>query len=208
MAGEDISFDIGFAAKYKSKVFIVDPTPRAVTPGSKVLERVGAGAQQEFVAGGCQDPSSYDLSGIEENQVNLIKLALWREKCKIKFFAPSNPAHVSHSIVNYQNNYSQASESIEVDAVTLGDLCSDKLSISSIEILKLDIEGAEHEVISSMLSSELRPKQVLVEYDELLVGSFRGLNRFRKTHRQLLLNGYKLFSRDGANYSYILARTT
>lgn len=80
-----------------------------------------------------------------------------------------------------------------VDTVTLVDLCWNKLAISSFETLRLDIEGAEHEVTSSMLPSELRPKQVLVEYDELLVASLSGLYRPRKTHRQMMLNGYKLF---------------
>jgi hypothetical protein len=45
--------------------------------------------------------------------------ALWVENTKLKFFAPANPDHVSHSIVNYQNNYSRDTSNIEVAATTL-----------------------------------------------------------------------------------------
>ena len=69
---------------------------------------------------------------------------------------------------------------------------------------KLDIEGAEHEVIKCMLDEGLRPRQILVEYDELLAGHLRGIYRFRNTHIRLKSFGYKLFYREAGNFSYIL----
>ena len=201
-AGEDISFDVGFAAKYSADVFIVDPTPRAVSHVNSVLSRLGSPATTSYVSGGNQDPTSYDLSNITPNQIKLIKFALWNKSCILKFFAPRNPSHVSYSILNYQNNYVTQGSFLEVEARTINHLISDKILPLFIEILKLDIEGAEHEVIKTMLDDGVFPRQLLVEYDELLAGSVRGILRFRKTHKLLESSGYRLFHRDRANYSY------
>ena len=53
-----------------------------------------------------------------------------------------------------------------------------------------------------MLDDGVFPRQLLVEYDELLSGSVRGILRFRQTHKLLESSGYRLFHRDRANYSY------
>ena len=204
-AGEDISFDISFAATYGAQVFIVDPTPQAVSHVESVLSRIGEGAESSFVPDGKQEACSYDLSEIRHTQVVLLKYALWNRVCRLKFFAPKNKEHVSHSAVNYQNSYSTDTPFIEVDASSISDLITRNILPHDIDILKLDIEGAEHEVIADMLDNDTRPNQLLVEYDELIVGSFRGIKRFRKTHKRLCDSGYMLFFRDGTNYSYILA---
>jgi hypothetical protein len=39
-AGEDISFDIGFAREYDSRAVIVDPTPRAILHVEEVIRRL------------------------------------------------------------------------------------------------------------------------------------------------------------------------
>lgn len=202
-AGEDISFDIGFASAFGANVFIVDPTPRAVTHVNSVLSRVGLPSETCFVAGGKQDPQSYDLSSINPNQIQLVEFALWNKSCILKFYAPRNHEHVSYSILNYQNSYSSEGSFIEVQALSMTDLIESNLIPSNIAILKLDIEGAEHEVIANLIDSGHRPCQILVEYDELLIGSLRGISRFKATHHKLTSIGYKLFSRESSNFSYL-----
>ena len=41
------------------------------------------------------------------------------------------------------------------------------INSSDVMLLKLDIEGAEIEVIDSLFKSKFRPRQILVEFDEL-----------------------------------------
>ena len=203
-AGEDISFDIAFAALYSANVFVVDPTQRAVSHVKSVISRAGSGSKSDFVRGGKQNPSSYDLTLVSNTQLHLVEYALWNKNCTLKFFTPKNPQHVSHSIVNYQNSYKTDSSFVEVKARTISSLIECGILPSDIEILKLDIEGAEHEVIKCMLDEGLRPRQILVEYDELLAGHLRGIYRFRNTHIRLKSFGYKLFYREAGNFSYIL----
>ena len=82
-AGEDISFDIGFASLYSASVYIVDPTPRAINHVKSVLSRAGSGSESGFVLGGKQDPSSYDLSGVRSEQISLVEYALWNKNCRL-----------------------------------------------------------------------------------------------------------------------------
>lgn len=201
-AGEDISFDIAFAARFRARVVIVDPTPRAVEHVGKVfasLRRSSGGSPANE-----QDAAGYDLDGIAEEQLVLLERALWKEKASLRFYAPPNAAHVSHSIVNFQNNYRDRGESIEVEAVTLADVMAQN-GIDRLTLLKMDIEGAEIEVIESMAASGLFPDQICVEYDELLRPGRKACARVTHAHRLLLDASYRLIFKDagGTNLLYV-----
>ena len=43
-------------------------------------------------------------------------------KIKLKFYCPKNPNFISHSILNFQNDYSDDSVAIEVDAINIKNL--------------------------------------------------------------------------------------
>ena len=203
-AGEDISFDIEIAALYKCFVLIVDPTPRAKEHFQKVFKRVGEKPQLKFNPYGNPDPLSYDLKDISKKQLIFVDKALWKETKKLKFFSPKNEKNVSHSIINFQNNYSKDTKYIYVNSITLDELILKFFDKNQIpEILKLDIEGAEHEVILNMIENKIYPNQILVEFDELQKGTFRSFQRFQFTNRLLEKNGYKLFAREEFNFSYI-----
>jgi len=77
-----------------------------------------------------------------------------------KFYAPKNSEHVSHSLViNEGSNH----PCIEVEMRTLEGLQS-LVGESAIDILKIDIEGAEYKTIDHLLMSDCRPAQLLVEF--------------------------------------------
>ena len=203
-AGEDISFDVDMAAKYRCKVYIVDPTPRSKKYVEKVLNRIGKKPEGIYNLKGNPDVFSYDLELIKKDQLVFIKKAIWKESKKLKFFCPKYKKNVSHSIVNFQNNYRDDSEFIIVDAINFNYILSNYFQVGDVpEILKLDIEGAEHEVLEYILKRNILPKQILCEFDELQNGSFRAFKRFNSTNKLLFKNGYKLFAREQFNFSYI-----
>ncbi|MDB4100227.1 FkbM family methyltransferase [Amylibacter sp.] len=196
--GEDASFDIEFASKYNAKVIIVDPTPRAISHFEKIIEAMGNTSKRQYSEGGCQPIDAYNLSDVTEDNFTLITKALWNKNTNLKFFEPTNPNHVSHSIVNYQNNYAENTKSIEVEAVTLDSLLIDLfLDKSVISLMKLDIEGAEIEVIERCIEVGIMPRQILVEFDELNVPSSKGFARVTEVDDLLRNNGYKLLKTDG-----------
>ncbi|WP_396932402.1 FkbM family methyltransferase [Mycolicibacterium sp.] len=197
--GEDASFDVEFAAKYGATVIIVDPTPRAIQHFEHIVSRLGHKNSCAYSPGGQQPVEAYDLSTLDQKNFVLVNKALWNENAKLKFFEPSNPKHVSHSIINYQNEYSENTSYIEVQAVTLSELLIE-LSIDpkNIPLIKLDIEGAEIEVLTQCISDGIKPEQILVEFDELNVPSLRGFERVSQIHELLSQSGYEMMRTDGA----------
>jgi len=80
------------------------------------------------------------------------------------------------------------------------------LDISRVDVLKLDIEGSEYEVIPDILSSPVRPTQLLVEFHHRIhrINVVDTLS----TVRLLRDNGYALFdvSPGGRELSFIRSR--
>jgi FkbM family methyltransferase len=195
---------VEFASRFHAKVIIVDPTPRAIRHFEAIQERVGQAAVRGYLPGGKLPADSYDLREIAVGSLILERFALWVEDTKVKFFAPTNAGHVSHSIVNYQNNYSQDTAHIEVDATTLEALLA-KHGLHAVPLIKLDIEGAEIDVIPHMLEKSIHPRQILVEFDEMHRPSRRSKKNVEETDRILRQAGYACRDFDGyANFLYVL----
>lgn len=203
--GEDASFDVEFSAAYSARVIIVDPTPRAVKHFEQIKSRTGLPNSEKYGTTGRQPASSYDLSRLDDDSLRLEPVALWTEASRLKFFAPPNPDHVSHSIVNYQNKYKDSTPYIEVEALTPESLL-DKHRLGSVPLMKLDIEGAEIQVIPHMLRNSLKPRQILVEFDELNTPGPRAKKNVEATDRSLRDAGYQCrFFDHRCNCLYVLA---
>lgn len=166
--GEDISFDIEILNKFNSKIYFVDPTPRSITHMEHVFKNLGNQKSVEYLDNSGKQPiGAYDLLHLKKNNLIHIKKALYKKSgLSVKFYNPPNLEHVSYSISNFQNQYRSDTKFIEVETITVEDII--KLNdITKIDILKLDIEGAENQVIPSILKKKILPKQILVEFDEL-----------------------------------------
>ena len=205
--GEDASFDVEFASRYGAKVIILDPTPRAIRHYEDILDRVSMSAETRGHDLGAHDVTAYDLTKVTSHQLVLEKFALWTRPEILKFFAPKNPKHVSYSITNYQNDYQIDSnfEHIEVDAVTLESIIL-KYDIHQLHLLKLDIEGAEIDVLKDMLEKRIYPTQIAVEFDGLNFPSKRGRLDCTSMDSLLRQHGYLCYDFDGvADFLYVLS---
>ena len=81
-------------------------------------------------------------------------------------------------------------DGIEVTALTTSSMAK-KLGHSHIDVLKMDIEGAEYDVIKSLISeSSIRPNMILVEFHH----RFKGLSKqdTKDAVYQLRQEGYKI----------------
>ena len=203
--GEDASFDIEFASRYNAKIIIVDPTPRAIKHFNEIISSLGNISKNEYVEGGKQPINSYNLKNIKKENLVLVKKALWNKNEKLRFFSPPNPQHVSHSIINYQNQYKENTNFIEVESITIDKLL-DKINLTKddIPLIKLDIEGAEIEFLVDCFSKGFRPRQILVEFDELNAPSRRAFERVTYINQILIDNNYQLIKTDGqADFLYL-----
>jgi FkbM family methyltransferase len=81
----------------------------------------------------------------------------------------------------------------------------EKLGHKRIDLLKLDIEGAEYEVIPQVIAAADRIDQLLVEFHHRLIPGGEGLERTRMALGLLAANGFALFnvSPRGLEYSFL-----
>ena len=201
--GEDASFDVEFAAAFNARVILVDPTPRAIVHFTEIRSRMGQAPTEGYSKGGKQPAAAYDMRALGANSLVLEPSALWIENTRLKFYAPQNLAHVSHSIVNLHNSSSESAGYIEVSAITLETLM-EKHGLEAIPLMKLDIEGAEGKVIESALQRGICPRQLLVEFDEMNLPSDRSKKTVEETDRRLREAGYTCGNFDGmSNFLYI-----
>ena len=72
-------------------------------------------------------------------------------------------------------------------------------------MIKLDIEGAEVEVIKNMMDSKIFPNQILVEIDELNKIDKISVERFNKINNLLIENNYELIKTENQfpNFLYL-----
>ena len=168
--GEDITFDLGLIDRFGCAVFAFDPTPRAVAHVAAVAA--------------------------DEPRFHFLPVGLWSEDTTLRFFAPRNPAHVSHSVVNLQHTKTY----FDAPCRSLPGLM-DELGTERIDLLKLDIEGAEHEVVRSMLERGIRPTVVCMEIDQPVKPL-----AFWRTVRRVRRAGYVLVAVDSWNLTF-LSRT-
>lgn len=117
-----------------------------------------------------------------------------------EFYPPENANHISHSILFRPKTSKKA---VTVNVNKLGTIVK-RLGHHYIDILKMDIEGAEYNVIKDMLQTKIFPKQILVEFHHF----FRSMSILQTIRTTILLwlKGYKIFSvsENGNEYSFIL----
>lgn len=82
-------------------------------------------------------------------------------------------------------------EGITTPAFTIGSIHR-KLGHTRIDVLKLDIEGAEFDVLDDLLDSGLRPRQLLIEFHHRFAGI--SIDRAADTIRRLQDSGYRIFA--------------
>ena len=172
--GEDISFDLAIISRFDCQVYAFDPTPRA----------------RQYV----------EQHAGDERNLHFSEIGLWEHDGVVRFYAPANPAHVSHSIVNLQ----RTDTFFEAPCKRLSTVLKEN-GHRRIDLLKLDIEGAEYRVVDSIIEDELDVGIICVEYDEAwnkLDEAYVG--RIRKSVSRLRKHGYSMVAVDQrCDYTFV-----
>jgi len=116
----------------------------------------------------------------------------------LRFAPPKSPAHVSHTIV--QRDGLEHSICAPVRRITT---IMKELGHDSIDILKMDVEGAEYAVLRDVLENSIMVRQLCVEFHH----RWReiGVSRTREAISALRARGYRIFhiSDSGEEYSFL-----
>jgi FkbM family methyltransferase len=95
------------------------------------------------------------------SHLQFLPYGVWHESKAMRFYAPKDPAHVSHSLVNLQGTQ----DYFDAECRAIKDLMLE-LKHSQISLLKLDVEGAEYKIIDSLLFDGILPSILCIEFDE------------------------------------------
>ncbi len=116
---------------------------------------------------------------------------------ELTFYSPENPAHVSFSVSRREGG-----EPVRCTVRKLSTIMDD-LGHTHLDLLKIDIEGAEYDVIENMLSEEIFPRQFCVEFHHRWPQI--GIERTDNAIKKLSECGYRLFhvSPSGEEFSFI-----
>jgi FkbM family methyltransferase len=130
-----------------------------------------------------------------EPRFHLHPFGLWDEDAVLPFFAPRGPADDSWSALNLQ----QTHDSVALEVRCLSTIMRD-LGHDHIDLLKIDIEGAEYRVLGDALDAGMRISQIAVEFDE----PAPTVTAPAKLVRRLGAAGYRLVARDRSEMTFAL----
>ena len=120
-----------------------------------------------------------------------------------QFHTPKNPTHISHSMTESQVTIK---ETINVQVRTIKSIMTE-FGHNRMDLLKMDIEGAEYSVLTDLLTSSLRPTLLLVEFHHRFKSI--GAKATRQAIASLRMKNYRLYSvcRTGEELCFVSQQT-
>ncbi len=163
--GDDIDFDLSVIEKYGVTVHAFDPTPSSID----MLD--GRDLPQRF---------EFHPWAVSATDGSLTFYPRLRKD--------GSKSDVMYTMIAEEETIDDA---IEVAAYSLSTI-SEKLGHQKIDLMKMDIEGAEYEVLDSLLASPIKPSQLLVEFHHRFPGI--GLAKTADVIQRLRAAGYRIFA--------------
>ena len=195
-AGEDISFELELIRHFGCEVYTFDPTPRARQHIAKLYENTAKGMPTRING---NEAHLYEVDRGRLAHLHFSPYGVWGENKTMRFYSPVDPTHVSHSVVNLQ----RTDRYFEAECHTIRTIM-ESLMHDHLTLLKLDIEGAEHEVIRSLLEEGVCPTILCVEFDEGVVSLEKGyINPILDTVNRLKRCGYLMTKLKSWNATFI-----
>lgn len=199
-AGEDISVEAGLAARFGCTVFILDPAPRAARHFADLAEAV---KQDRAFPIDHSATNFYSLDAETFGRLRFLDWGLYKADGLMRFYGPQNEKSVSHSIKNLRRR----EEYFDAQCYTVKTVM-ELLGHQRIDLLKIDIEGAEYDVVGSVIDTGLRPGVLCVEFEEGHTPvDVNFVNRIFQTIRQLERYGYALVAVDAWTFTFMDIRT-
>lgn len=194
--GEDISFDIKLQSKYNCNIYLIDPTVKSIKHFEE-CKKYFCDKTFKFT-GGIQKDYYDNIKNETPNmdKISYIETGLWDKKTKLKFYKQSNENYVSQSLIS--NMFTSNYDIVNVDSIR--NIMND-LGNTTIDLLKLDIEGAEIVVLDKMLDDNIYPKYLCIEFD-LLRNNKDSNGSTEKLINRLINEGYRILINDKLNITF------
>lgn len=143
------------------------------------------------------DPTPDSLAYLEqyEDRLNVLPVGVWTSTGRVEF-ARDAVWSESWMIGSSAPQQADVAGSDSFPVVSLDDL-AERVGTRDIAVLKLDIEGAEHAVLRSLVGTDLRPRCLCVEFDD------HRAREVVRTVRLLEQHGYALHQMELLNFIFV-----
>ena len=157
--GEDISFDLALNTKYGCHMYLIDPTQKSVAHFNEVKEFY---SNKKQFTGGIQSDYISCINKLKPNfaKFTYLNIGINDKPDVLKFYKQSNPNYVSQSII--PGMFTDKYDIVNVDSIKN---IMKSQNHTHIDLLKLDIEGAEVAALNQMLDDNIYPDILCVEFD-------------------------------------------
>lgn len=183
-AGEDITFDTELVRLFNSNIFIFDPLPYGKKHFNELKEKTNRNESMTIDTG--DFAFRYEVTPKSFERMTYIEKGMWDKDELVKFYEPSLDNYAGHSITNLQ----KTDKYVEAPVDRLSAIMK-QLKHSSIDLLKLEIEGAEYTVLETVVQDKTDVKIICVEFDEVFHSKGMGfLKRIRNCTDALFSVGY------------------
>jgi len=118
-----------------------------------------------------------------------------------RLYPPEITRHISHSVLYREKT---AAGAIDVPVKRLATIARE-LRHTQVDLLKMDIEGAEYDALDDCLDSSIAINQLLVEFHHRFPGA--GLDKTRRALRSLAAHGFLVFNVSPAGEEISLLRS-
>tara|TARA_B110000908_G_C10199021_1_gene424422 strand:+ start:736 stop:1422 length:687 start_codon:yes stop_codon:yes gene_type:complete len=198
--GEDMSFDLLLLSKYNSQIILIDPTNKAKRHYIETTLYFQDKAKNRF-KGNIQPDYYTTIQDIDVSfdSFTYIPFGLWNKETTLKFYKQSNKDYVSQSIID--GMFTEEYDIIQTK--TIQQIMKEN-NHTHIDLLKLDIEGAEIEVLHNMLDNAIYPTYLCIEFDLYL----QRKDTTNKTKKLIdrLLETYSVVYNDNMNITFRLQK--
>lgn len=134
------------------------------------------------------------LAGLAAERLDVHPYGIWTEDTTIQMFTPANSSHVSLSV--YDRFSTGTAFDLPVRTLTSAmALCGH----DRIDLLKMDIEGAEAPVLDALLAGDLRPIILAVEFEKI-----ESVRATMARIRRIQAVGYRAIAVERNNVTFLL----
>jgi FkbM family methyltransferase len=174
--GDNIGFDIELIQQYGVEIHAFDATPRA-----------------DQTANAADVPLSF----------HAYPWVVMAEDGAVTLYQRQNSRGKGSQMYTLNKDAADTGSYVRVEGYSIPTLMS-RLGHRQIDLIKIDIEGAEYEVLDSLLAHKIYPRQILVEFHHRFPGF--GLAKTAKTIADLRAAGYRIFAVSGSGIEISFVR--
>ena len=148
------------------------------------------------------DPTPKSINWVKKQDLpdrfRMFDFGIFNYDGKAKFNPPENPEEVSHTMLDRP---STSHMQITVEVRRLQSIMK-SLGHDHIDILKMNIEGAEYDAIKDIIAENIEIKQILIEFHTSFPNV--GVSKTKEAVKLLNGNGYQIFNIECCHhYSFI-----